>query len=44
MDLQESFVSNQIDDIFVCEVCGNSIHKNDYQKHLKNHYKSQRGN
>lgn len=30
-------------DILICEVCGNSVNLNEYEKHLKNHFKSKRG-
>lgn len=44
MEAQEPYENCQIEEILVCEICGNSVSQNDYEKHLKNHYKAQRGN
>lgn len=44
MDVQESPESYQIDENLMCEKCGNSVNRNQYEKHLKNHSRSKKGN
>lgn len=44
MEIQGTHEFYQIEEILVCEVCGNSVNKNEYEKHYKNHFKLKKGN